>query len=113
MRSCGMVAIWFEKSPSCALVSRLKLPGPGFLTLLTPLEKRRWGRVSTGRLVLPPQCIVFLKSASVVSRIVRLSAGMRAKAAIGGGGGHTPIANVADINNTGNIDFIGMNVVRL
>ena len=61
---------------------------------------------------MPPQCIVFLKSASGVSRIVRLSVGMEAKAAVQGGG-YTPIVNVADVNNGGTIDIIGRNAVRL
>ncbi|KAL9124410.1 MAG: hypothetical protein Q9217_006252, partial [Psora testacea] len=61
---------------------------------------------------LAPQCIVFPKSASDVSRIVKTIAGMRAKAAVRGGG-HTPIANVANIDNAITIDLSDMNAVSL
>ena len=61
---------------------------------------------------LLPQCIVFPKSASDVSRIVKTIAGLRAKAAIRGGG-HTPIANAANLDNAVTIDLSGMNAVSL
>lgn len=61
---------------------------------------------------LAPQCIVFPKSASDVSRIVKTIARMRAKAAVRGGG-HTPIANAANLDSAVTIDLSGMNAVSL
>lgn len=61
---------------------------------------------------LAPQCIVYPKSTSDVSRIVKIIAGMQAKAAIRGGG-HTPFANAANIDNGVTIDLSGMNAVSL
>lgn len=61
---------------------------------------------------LAPRCIVFPKSASDVARIVTTIAGMRAKAAVRGGG-HTPIANAANIENAVTIDLSGMTAVSL
>ncbi len=61
---------------------------------------------------LAPQCIVFPKSASDVSRIVKTISELRAKAAVRGGG-HTPIANAANLNNAVTIDLSGMNTVSL
>ena len=55
---------------------------------------------------LAPQCIVYPKNASDVSYIVKILAGMQAKAAIRGGG-HTPFANAVTI------DLSGMNAVSL
>ena len=53
---------------------------------------------------LAPQCIVFPKSASDVSCIVKIIVGTRAKAAVRGGG-HTPIANAANLDNAVTIDL--------
>ena len=61
---------------------------------------------------LAPQCIVYPNSASDVSRIVKIIAGMQAKAAIRGGG-HTPFANAANIDNAITIDLSCMNAVSL
>ena len=61
---------------------------------------------------LAPQCIVYPKSASDVSRIVRIIAGMQVKAAIRGGG-HTPFASAANIDNAVTIDLGCMNAVSL
>lgn len=61
---------------------------------------------------LGPQCIVYPKSASDVSRIVKTLAARRAKAAVRGGG-HTPIANAANIENAITIDLSNMNGVSL
>ena len=61
---------------------------------------------------LAPQCIVYPKSASDVSRIIKIIAGMQAKAAIRGGG-HTPFANAANIDNAVTIDLSRMNAVSL
>ena len=61
---------------------------------------------------LAPQCIVFPKSASDVSRIVKTISELRAKAAVRGGG-HTPIANAANLDNAVAIDLSGMNTVSL
>ena len=61
---------------------------------------------------LAPQCIVYPKSASDVSRIVKIIAEMQVKAAIRGGG-HTPFANAANIDNAVTIDLSGMNAVSL
>ena len=61
---------------------------------------------------LTPQCIITPKSASDVSRIVKTLAGLKAKAAVRGGG-HTPIANAANIENAVTIDLSGMNSVNL
>ena len=61
---------------------------------------------------LAPQCIVYPKNASDVSRIVKIIAGMQVKAAIRGGG-HTPFANAANIDNTVTIDLSSMNTVSL
>ena len=61
---------------------------------------------------LGPQCIVYPKSASDVSRIVKTLVARRAKAAIRGGG-HTPIANAANIENAVTIDLSNMNGVSL
>ena len=61
---------------------------------------------------LTPRCIVFPKSASDVSHTVKIIAGMKGKAAVRGGG-HTPVANVANIENGVTIDLSGMNNVRL
>ncbi len=61
---------------------------------------------------LAPQCIVFPKSSSDVSGIVKTLAGTRAQAAVRGGG-HTPIANAANLDNAVTIDLSGMNAVSL
>ena len=61
---------------------------------------------------LAPQCIIYPKSTSDVSRIVKIIAGMQAKAAIRGGG-HAPFANAANIGNGVTIDLSGMNAVSL
>lgn len=61
---------------------------------------------------LAPQCIVFPKSSSDVSRIVKTLARMRAKAAVRGGG-HTPIADAANLDNAVTIDLSWMNGVSL
>lgn len=61
---------------------------------------------------LGPQCIVYPKSASDVSRIVKTLVARRAKAAVRGGG-HTPIANAANIENAVTIDLSSMNAVSL
>lgn len=61
---------------------------------------------------LAPQCIVFPKSASDISRIVKTICELRAKAAVRGGG-HTPIANAANRDNAVTIDLSGMNAVSL
>ena len=61
---------------------------------------------------LAPQCILYPKSASDVSRIVKTLVARRAKAAIRGGG-HTPIANAANIENAVTIDLSNMNGVSL
>ena len=61
---------------------------------------------------LGPQCIVYPKSASDVSCIVKTLVARRAKAAVRGGG-HTPIANAANIENAVTIDLSNMNVVNL
>ena len=61
---------------------------------------------------LAPQCILYPKSASDVSRIVKTLVASRAKAAIRGGG-HTPIANAANIENAVTIDLSNMNGVSL
>ena len=61
---------------------------------------------------LGPQCILYPKSASDVSRIVKTLVARRAKAAVRGGG-HTPVANAANIENAVTIDLSNMNGVRL
>ena len=61
---------------------------------------------------LGPQCIVYPKRASDVSRIVKTLVARRAKAAVRGGG-HTPIANAANIENAVTIDLSNMNAVSL
>ena len=61
---------------------------------------------------LGPQCIVYPKSASDVSRIIKTLVTRRAKAAIRGGG-HTPIASAANIENAVTIDLSNMNAVSL
>ena len=61
---------------------------------------------------LAPQCVVFPASASDVARIVKTIAGMRVKAAVRGGG-HTPIADAANIVNAITIDLSRMNAVSL
>ena len=61
---------------------------------------------------LGPQCIVYPKSASDVSRVVKTLVAGRAKAAVRGGG-HTPIANAANIENAVTIDLSKMNAVSL
>ena len=61
---------------------------------------------------LDPQCIVYPKSASDVSRIIKTLVTRRAKAAIRGGG-HTPIASAANIENAVTIDLSNMNAVSL
>ena len=77
-----------------------------------PCEAEMGSCFLPARLALAPQCLVFPESASDVSRIVRLSVGMEAKAAVRGGG-HMPIVSVADINNGGTIDLIGIKAVNL
>lgn len=61
---------------------------------------------------LTPQCIVFPKSALDVSRIIKTLGGMQVKAAVRGGG-HTPIASAANIENGVTIDLSDMNTVSL
>ena len=61
---------------------------------------------------LSPRCIVFPKRTSDVSLIVKTIAGMRAKAAVRGGG-HTPNANAANDDNAVTIDLSGMNAVSV
>ena len=61
---------------------------------------------------LAPQCIVFPKTTSDVSRIVKTISELRAKAAVRGGG-HAPIANAANLDNAVTIDLSGMNTVSL
>ena len=61
---------------------------------------------------LGPQCIVYPKSASDVSRIVKTLVARRAKAAVRGGG-HSPIANAANIENAVTVDLSNMNTVSL
>ena len=61
---------------------------------------------------LAPQCIVYPKNASDVSRIVKILAGMQVKAAIRGEG-HTPFANAANINKAVIIDLRCMDAVSL
>ena len=61
---------------------------------------------------LAPQCIVFPKTASDVSRIVKTISKLRAKATVRGGG-HAPIANAANVDNAITIDLSSMNTVSL
>ena len=61
---------------------------------------------------LTPQCIVYPKNASDVSRIVKIIAELQVKAAVRGGG-HTPFANAANIDNGVTIDLSHMNAVSL
>ena len=61
---------------------------------------------------LGPQCIVYPKSASDVSRIVKTLVAGRAKAAVRGGG-HTPIGDAANIENAVTVDLSNMNAVSL
>ena len=61
---------------------------------------------------LAPQCIVFPKTASDVSRIIKTISELRAKAAVRGGG-HAPNANAANLDNAVTIDLSGMNTVSL
>ncbi|KAL9071727.1 MAG: hypothetical protein Q9161_003991 [Pseudevernia consocians] len=61
---------------------------------------------------LGPQCIVYPKSTSDISRIVKTLVARQGKAAVRGGG-HTPIANAANIENAVTIDLSNMNAVSL
>jgi len=61
---------------------------------------------------LAPQCIVFTESATDVSSIIKILAGMRGKAAIRGRG-HSPIANAANIDGAVTIDLSRMDTVNL
>ena len=61
---------------------------------------------------LGPQCIVYPKSTSDVSRIVKTLVARQGKAAVRGGG-HTPIGNAANIENAVTIDLSNMNAVSL
>ena len=61
---------------------------------------------------LAPQCIVFPKIASDISRNIKTISKLRAKATVRGGG-HAPIANAANLDNAIIIDLSGMNTVSL
>ena len=72
----------------------------------------RSARISINKLALLPNASSSQKNASDVSRIVKILAGGRVRVAIRGGG-HTPIANAANIENAVTIDLSGLNVVSL